>query len=61
LYCQKRFRRNRVWNKSRERRSPGKRCDPPRGDEDKLDFILQKIIGNIEKVKKIPMEKRHFD
>ena len=32
--------------------SPGK---------DKLDFTLKKILGNIEKIKKIPMEKRHFD
>jgi hypothetical protein len=29
--------------------------------KDKLDFTLQKIIGNIEKIKKITMEKRHFD
>jgi hypothetical protein len=33
--------------------------NPP--DKDKLDFTLQKIIGNIEKIMKIPIEKRHYD
>ena len=33
--------------------------NPP--DKDKLDFTLQKIINNIEKIKKIPIEKRHYD
>lgn len=32
---------------------------PP--DKEKLDFTLQKIIGNIEQIKKIPIEKRHYD
>jgi hypothetical protein len=33
--------------------------DPP--NKDKLDFTLQNIIGNIEKIKKTPIEKRHYD
>ena len=33
--------------------------NPP--EKDKLDFTLQKIIVNIEKIKKIPIEKRHYD
>jgi len=33
--------------------------NPPK--KEKLDFTLQKIIGNIEKIKKIPIEKRHYD
>lgn len=32
--------------------SPGK---------DKLDFTLHKILGNIERIRKIPLEKRHYD
>lgn len=31
--------------------------NPP--DKEKLNFTLQKIIGNIEQIKKIPIEKRH--
>ena len=30
-------------------------------DKEKLDFTFQKIIGNIEKTKKIPIKKRHYD
>lgn len=30
-------------------------------EKGKLDFTLQKIIGNIEKIKKILIEKRHYD
>ncbi len=30
-------------------------------DKNKLDTALGKIIGNIEKVNKIPIDKRHFD
>jgi len=33
--------------------------NPP--DKEKLDFTLKKIIGNIKKIKKIPIEKRHYD
>lgn len=33
--------------------------NPP--DKERLNFTLQKIIGNIEKIKKIPIEKRHYD
>ena len=33
--------------------------NPP--DKEKLDFTLQKIICSIEKIKKIPIEKRHYD
>ena len=33
--------------------------DPP--VKDKLDSTLQKIIANIEKIRKIPLEKRHYD
>ncbi|HKI43714.1 MAG TPA: hypothetical protein VKA08_00150 [Balneolales bacterium] len=33
--------------------------NPP--DKEKLDYTLQKIIGNIEKIKKVPIEKRHYD
>ena len=33
--------------------------NPP--DKEKLNFTLQKIIGNIEQIKKIPIEKRHYD
>ena len=33
--------------------------NPP--DKEKLDFTLRKIIGNIEKIKKIPIKKRHYD
>jgi hypothetical protein len=33
--------------------------NPP--DRKKLDFTLKKIIGNIEKIKKVPIEKRHYD
>jgi hypothetical protein len=33
--------------------------NPP--DKEKLSFTLQKIIGNIEKIKKIPIEKRNYD
>ncbi len=32
--------------------SPGK---------DKLDFTLHRILSNIEKIKKIPIEKRYYD
>jgi hypothetical protein len=28
---------------------------------DQLEFTLKKIIGNIEKLKKIPIKKRHYD
>jgi hypothetical protein len=27
----------------------------------KLDFTLQKILDNIEKIKKTPIDKRHYD
>ena len=33
--------------------------NPP--DREKLNFTLKKIIGNIEKIKKIPIENRHYD
>ncbi len=33
--------------------------NPP--DKEKLNSTLQKIIGNIEEIKKIPIEKRHYD
>jgi hypothetical protein len=33
--------------------------DPP--DKEELSFTLQKIIDNIEKIKKIPIKKRHYD
>ncbi len=33
--------------------------NPP--DKERLSFTLQKIIGNIEKIKEIPIEKRHYD
>ncbi len=33
--------------------------NPP--DREKLNFTLQKIIDNIEKIKKIPIENRHYD
>jgi hypothetical protein len=33
--------------------------NPP--DTDKLNATLQKIIKNIEKIKKIPIENRHYD
>ena len=33
--------------------------NPP--DKEELNFTLQKIIGNIEKIKKISIEKRHYD
>ncbi len=33
--------------------------NPP--DREKLNFTLQKIINNIEKIKKIPIENRHYD
>lgn len=33
--------------------------NPP--DKEKLDFSLRKIISNIEKIKQIPIAKRHYD
>ncbi len=33
--------------------------NPP--DKEKLNFTLQKIIDNIEEIKKIPITKRHYD
>ena len=33
--------------------------EPP--DKKKLNITLHKIIGNIKKIKKIPVEKRHYD
>ena len=30
-------------------------------DKEKLDVTLRKIISNIEKLKHIPIEKRHYD
>ena len=33
--------------------------NPP--DKEKLNFTLRKIISNIEEVKHIPIEKRHYD
>ena len=33
--------------------------NPP--DKANLNFTLQKIISNIEKIKQIPLEKRHYD
>ncbi len=33
--------------------------NPP--DKEKLDFTLRRIIGNIEKITKIPIEKRHYE
>ncbi len=33
--------------------------NPP--EKEKLDFTLQKIISNIEKIKKIPIDKRNYD
>ena len=33
--------------------------NPP--DKENLNSTLQKIISNIEKIKKIPIEKRHYD
>ena len=33
--------------------------NPP--DKANLNFTLQKIISNIEKIKKIPLEERHYD
>ncbi len=33
--------------------------NPP--DKEKLNFTLQKIICNIEKIKRIPIEKRQYD
>ena len=33
--------------------------NPP--DKEKLNFTLKKIINNIEEVKHIPIEKRHYD
>ncbi len=33
--------------------------NPP--EKEKLDLTLKKIIRNIEKVNKIPFEKRHYD
>ncbi|MFO7852621.1 MAG: hypothetical protein ACQERS_11980 [Bacteroidota bacterium] len=33
--------------------------NPP--EKEKLNFTLQKIIDNIEKIKKIPIEQRHYD
>ncbi len=33
--------------------------NPP--DKEKLDFTLRRIICNIEEIKHIPIEKRHYD
>lgn len=30
-------------------------------DKEKLDLTLQTILANIENIKKIPIEKRHYD
>ena len=33
--------------------------NPP--DKERLNFTLQTIISNIESIRKIPLEKRHYD
>lgn len=33
--------------------------DPP--DKEKLNITLKKIVENIEKIRKIPLDRRHFD